>query len=189
MPNLRGCHCRNSYKSKTRRGTPDIMEFTTFFKVVFWIVLIILTVIFVASIHFAILHFIVGVGSLAGEPVRVLNETEETKLRNMPLAEHTFTFQPEKVKTGCEYWFNYISTMDATAEEKDWVQKIVRCESTCNPNAISHMGAIGISQITPPTWQDFGGDRDINNPYHQLEVTLEMYRNGFRQRWCCDQLI
>ena len=86
---------------------------------------------------------------------------------------------------GCEYWNGYINTMEANEEEKTWLSRIMFCESTCNPYAISHAGATGLMQYMPKTWDWMGGG-DINNPYEQLEKALMMYRKGMAHHWCCN---
>jgi hypothetical protein len=175
-------------KRKLDNIVPEI-EFTDGVNVGFW-VFVGLCVIALCLIVYILLNMFIGVIVYFGNPSKVVVNTPEQVQDIRIIQESTFEFEVAQApKQGCEYWFNYIDTMNATVEEKSWAQKIVRCESTCNPNAISYMGAKGIAQFTIPTWKDFGGDRDINNPYHQLEVALEMYRKGLQSRWCCNSII
>ena len=98
-----------------------------------------------------------------------------------PIAE----LEIKQFQRGCEYWYSVVDTLDANEVEKDWIKRIMFCESTCNPNAISSAGAKGLMQYMPKTWNWMGGG-DINNPYEQIEMSLMMYRMGMANHWCCN---
>jgi hypothetical protein len=184
MPNMTNkCHCKNRYKFEV-----PIIELSTFFVIVFWAVIIFLIVIFAICIHLAFAHFVVAVGSLAREPVRYQIQTEPLNLDNSLLLNYEFEIEPVKIQRGCEYWYGVVDQLEATSEEKDWIKKIMYCESKCNPDAVSSANSIGLLQFQQRTW-DWQGGGDINNPYEQIQKALEMYRKGLRKHWCCDALI
>ena len=156
-----------------------VIELTTSFSILVWIILVI-----------SILA-VVGLSTyLFTRPYIYQNEIE----RGQMLTDYSIELQPprianyEQVKTGCDYWFGVIDNLDANETEQQWLKDIMFCESTCNPQAISHAGAKGLMQFTEPTWVDFGIG-DINSPDDQLETALWMYRNGLASRWCCNNLI
>ncbi len=185
MPHINKCYCRNSYKRK------KTIKLSTLYHIARILLFIAVTILLGLFIHLMLIHFIVGIGSLSGEPVRGLNETKPTEEYKQAIVEYEFQIEPVKVerpKVGCEYWDNYINTLDATEEEKSWLSRIAFCESTCNPNAVSSAGATGLMQFMPKTFNWMGG-KDINNSYEQIELALKMYRKGMRGHWCCDRLI
>jgi hypothetical protein len=188
MPHLRKCFCKNGYKHRV----PE-MEFSTLFVIAFWAFWISLAILVALVVNYILVNFVLILGGLPGEPTRVINETKPLESHQHLLLIYDFQIEPVKAqvqnRVGCEYWEEVISGLEATPEEKSWLSRIAYCESTCNPNAVSYMNAQGLLQFTLPTWEDFGGNRDINNPYHQLEVGLEMYRKGLQSRWCCNKLI
>jgi hypothetical protein len=186
MPHLRKCFCKNGYKHRV----PE-MEFSTLFVIAFWAFWISLLILVVGGCHLIFINFIATLGSLSGEPTRVLNETKPPESHQHLLLTYDFQIEPVKIespKVGCEYWDNYINTLDATEGEKSWLSRIAFCESTCNPNAISSAGATGLMQFMPRTWNWMGGG-DINSPYEQIGKALMMYRKGMANHWCCHKLI
>ena len=155
------------------------MEFSNLFLVIFWTFAVAVGI----AVVLFIMNLVVVLGSL--EP-RVESRRVESQQNETLLISYEFQIEPEKISdpVGCEYWNNYIDTMEANGEERAWLKRMVFCESTCNPYAVSRAGATGLIQFMPSTFRANGGT-DINNPYEQLQIGLEMYRMGQAYQWCC----
>jgi len=173
---------------KKKEKEIPIIELSTLLSILIWVCVIAFLTLLGYGILLIFLQFMVFIS-----PSSYIREhSPDFYPARIEILQESPTIPEPKFKTyqvGCEYWNGYVDTMEATEEEKAWLKKIIYCESRCNPFALSYMSAEGILQFTVPTWIDFGGDRDIKNPYHQLEVGLEMYRKGLQNRWCCNDLI
>ena len=180
------CFCKNSHKAIV-----PVIEPSTLFVIAFWVFWISFTILVVLITHFLFVNLVVALGSLTREPVRVLNETEAPESHQHLFLAYDFQIEPvkiQRVQVGCEYWYGVVDQLEATSEEKDWIKKIMYCESKCNPDAVSSAGARNLMQFMSKTfyWQ---GGQDINDPYEQIELALKMYRKGMAHHWCCNSLI
>ncbi len=185
---------RNRCFNKNSHKTVPEMELSTLFIIAFWSFWISLTILIVLVGHYLLINLILVFGSFNVEPERPQIETEPVRPYIQPIQKHEIEFEPVKVetiesRTGCDYWYGVIETLDATQQEKQWLADILYCESRCDPNAISHAGATGIAQWMPWVWNAYYPGEDINNPYLQIEKTLEKYREGRASMWCCNDLI
>lgn len=150
---------------------------------VVWVITFILVGVVVYCFYFYIfgtfylIHTVKGQGLVGKPPVIQVNPQPPFVLEGI-----------EQVKTGCDYWYSVIDGLEATYEEKAWLKQIAFCESTCSPSAVSYMGATGLMQFMPETFNWMGG-KDITDSYEQIELALEMYRKGMANHWCCSKLI
>lgn len=163
-----------------------IFELTNWASIVMWVFMI---AVVVWVVYFGML-FIISIISLFGSfnETYVVNRTgyrEEVEyIVQSPQEPLDYTEVEKRYVVGCEYWNGQIEALEAAEVEKDWLKRIMFCESTCNPYAVSYAGAQGLMQYMAKTfyWQ---GGKDISNPYEQLELALSMYRKGMANHWCC----
>lgn len=61
---------------------------------------------------------------------------------------------------------------------KDWLRfkAQARAESNFNPKAISHVGAKGIGQFMPATWEEWGRGQDVFNPEANIDAQIRYMR-------------
>jgi hypothetical protein len=81
----------------------------------------------------------------------------------------------------CPQWFT--TALDAGFTAADWptVDRVMRCESQCQPRAYNRSGASGLMQIMP-MWHH---GRDPFDPYTNLVMAKEVHdRQGWRA-WSC----
>lgn len=84
---------------------------------------------------------------------------------------------------GSTYWTEYINTMDAEPQEKDWLLCVSACESGRNNCRVSGTGIyFGIMQYLPSTFTNAGGT-SIWNGAEQLTFALIHYRGGGASAW------
>ena len=173
---------------KKKNKEIPIIELSTFFSILIWVCIIAFLTLLGYGILTAFLHFMIFIS-----PHSYTREySPDFYPASIEILQESPTITEAKLKTypvGCEYWNGYIENLDIERHEKDWLQHIVFCESTCNPNAVSHAGATGLMQWMPWVWNAYYPGEDINNPYLQIEKTLEKYREGRASMWCCNDLI
>jgi hypothetical protein len=82
---------------------------------------------------------------------------------------------------GCNYWFAYVDTLSLENHESTLLKKLIKCESTCNPqasNGVNH----GLLQFHPSTYRNNGGT-DIWNGYEQIDIALKMISTRGTSPW------
>lgn len=85
----------------------------------------------------------------------------------------------------CEYWQGVGERRSQNEAEASWVRRIIFCESTCNSKADNpYSYAYGIVQFMPQTFS-YECVGDFENPYHQIDCALKMYRQGKSGQWSC----
>ncbi|MBD3329322.1 hypothetical protein GF357_02400 [Candidatus Dojkabacteria bacterium] len=87
----------------------------------------------------------------------------------------------------CDYWDGIIDSKTSDSEERDWLKAVMRCESRCNAKADSGTYK-GLFQFHPNTFERNSSEgMDIWNGGDQLDVTIEMIRNGRKSAWGCSR--
>lgn len=104
-------------------------------------------------------------------------------------------------------WRRYLETLPEDQEMKDWIFRIVKCESSGNPlnensqhviiDGIDYGTAKGLGQfldksvgLLPSTWERaelyLNRDLDIWNEYDQVDAMVEFYKRGYQKEWACN---
>lgn len=84
----------------------------------------------------------------------------------------------------CNYWDGIIDGKTQDLTERYWMKSVMRCESTCNPGAVSPSGAYtGLYQFSRNTFYNARGGNDIYDGHEQIKYTLLMYRAGAQTAW------
>lgn len=69
------------------------------------------------------------------------------------------------------------------------LEKVIQCESSFDNSKIGKAGEIGIAQFKIETWNYFnkirGTKLNINNPYHQIDMIVWAFNNGYQSHWSC----
>lgn len=78
----------------------------------------------------------------------------------------------------CEYWFAYVDTLSASAEEKRWLKWTMKYESGCNAENNRHPYYKGLFQWDPCLWYQQYPSDSIFDGRAQIKRTLEKLRGG-----------
>lgn len=78
----------------------------------------------------------------------------------------------------CEYWFAYVDTLNASAEEKRWLKWTMKYESGCNAENNRHPYYKGLFQWDPCLWYQQYPNESIFDGRAQIKRTLEKLRGG-----------
>lgn len=78
----------------------------------------------------------------------------------------------------CEYWFAYVDTIKASAEEKRWLKWTMKYESGCNAENNRHPYYKGLFQWDPCLWYQQYPNDSIFDGRAQIKRTLEKLRGG-----------
>jgi len=93
--------------------------------------------------------------------------------------------EEELIVESCGYWDTEIDGMTESIGERNWLKRVMKCESMCRSWAKNSTSeASGLMQFMPST---FHGNSGVNiwDGREQLEVALRMYRNGQAWQWSC----
>lgn len=88
---------------------------------------------------------------------------------------------PKKVPQigyNCDYWFAYVDTINASAEEKRWLKWTMKYESGCNAENNDHTYYKGLFQWDPCLWYQQYPNDNIFDGRAQIKRTLEKIRGG-----------
>jgi soluble lytic murein transglycosylase-like protein len=85
----------------------------------------------------------------------------------------------EKIPKACQRYLRAIEHYAHNANiEKTLALSVVIQESSCNPKARSHKGAVGLTQLIPK-WHAHKGN--ITEPYENLKIGFEYLRELYEQ--------
>ncbi len=78
----------------------------------------------------------------------------------------------------CNYWFAYVDSIKASAEEKRWLKWTMKYESGCNAENNRHSYYKGLFQWDPCLWYQQYPKDSIFDGRAQIKRTLEKLRGG-----------
>jgi transglycosylase-like protein with SLT domain len=81
----------------------------------------------------------------------------------------------------CPQWWGLAQAVGWSPNELPTMDRVMRCESGCNPWAHNRSGASGLMQIMPFWWHG----RDPYNPGVNLVMALEIKRSSGWRAWSC----
>ncbi|MDD4382044.1 MAG: G5 domain-containing protein [Candidatus Dojkabacteria bacterium] len=117
--------------------------------------------------------------------VLVMEEIIEKRIDKEPRAEiialngpNDSPLEVPQVGYNCNYWDAYIDTIDANAEEKQWLKFTMRWESGCNAENDRHPYYKGLYQWDPCLWYKQYPKDNIFDGRLQIKHTLEKLRAG-----------
>lgn len=103
--------------------------------------------------------------------------------------------EEKKATTAPGDYKEYIETLDLKADLKDWLLRVIHCESRGNPQAInsteiiiggvSYGHAEGLMQIIPSTWKRFGCEGNVFNAIDSINCGIKAYNMGRQSEWSC----
>lgn len=123
----------------------------------------------------------------------VENQTTDT-LEEMNTPIQTLeTMKVQEIKG--EGWRVYLESLNEPQELKDWISRVVQCESRGDPLAenkqeiiidgISYGKAQGLLQIIPSTWTRFGCEGSVFDEYKAIDCGVKAYKMGRQSEWMC----
>lgn len=83
----------------------------------------------------------------------------------------------------CSGWNDYIEKNNEL-QNKDWLKRVMFCESTCRPGASNGLGNHGLMQFDYATWNE-NCSGNILNGKDQLKCADNLYSKGQSWRWQC----
>ena len=81
----------------------------------------------------------------------------------------------------CPQWWTLAAEVGWPAEELPAVDRVMWCESTCEPSAHNRSGASGLMQLMPMWWHG----RDPYDPAVNLSIALELWEDQGWSPWSC----
>jgi len=115
----------------------------------------------------------------------VMEEILEKDITREPRAEIYIIKGPDdspqevpQIGYSCEYWFAYVDTLNASAEEKRWLKWTMKYESGCNAENNRHPYYKGLFQWDPCLWYQQYPNESIFDGRAQIKRTLEKLRGG-----------
>lgn len=115
----------------------------------------------------------------------VMEEILEKNITREPRAEIYIIKGPDdspkevpQIGYNCDYWFAYIDTIKASAEEKRWLKWTMKYESGCNAENNRHPYYKGLFQWDPCLWYQQYPNDSIFDGRAQVKRTLEKIRGG-----------
>ena len=115
----------------------------------------------------------------------VMEEILEKDITKEPRAEIYIIKGPDdspkempQIGYNCDYWFAYVDTIKASAEEKRWLKWTMKYESGCNAENNRHPYYKGLFQWDPCLWYQQYPNDSIFDGRAQIKRTLEKIRGG-----------
>ena len=115
----------------------------------------------------------------------VMEEILEKNMTKEPRAEIYIIKGPDdspkempQIGYNCDYWFAYVDTIKASAEEKRWLKWTMKYESGCNAENNRHPYYKGLFQWDPCLWYKQYPNDSIFDGRAQIRRTLEKIRGG-----------
>lgn len=117
-------------------------------------------------------------------PSRVSLDFEASQVEEMPIPDIPTPPQKYTYKTAtCEDWGKVIDANTENEQTRDWMKRVMFCESTCRESVSSPSGTYkGLYQYEDRTW-NANCEGDIFNGFDQIDCTLKLYRQGEQWRW------
>lgn len=81
----------------------------------------------------------------------------------------------------CPQWWTLAREVGWPADELPRMDRVMWCESTCQPNAHNRSGASGLMQIMPMWWDG----RDPYDPAVNLAMALDIHAAQGWAAWSC----
>ena len=78
----------------------------------------------------------------------------------------------------CDFWYGVVDQMNFTAQEKQWLKLVMKCESGCNAENNRHRVYKGLFQWHPRYWYREFPEDNIFDGFAQINNAIFKIRNG-----------